>query len=77
MNMKLFNDLFEWSKLGRRSVKIEMEYGYIKIYCWDSDLMAGQYIKESLDELNLIEQAIKNREKQLEKLKQLKEGLNG
>lgn len=77
MNMKLFNDLFEWSKQGRRSVKIEMEYGHIRIHCWDSDLMAGQFIKESIDELNLIDQAIKDKEEQLEKLKQLKEGLNG
>lgn len=77
MDIKLFNDLFEWSKQGKRSVKIDMEYGYIRIFCWDSDLMAGQHIKESLDELNLIDQAIEDKEGQLEKLRKLKEELDG
>lgn len=73
------NELRQWQQEGNRSVIIELgEWNnkeYVRVFCYDYDIDAGQSLNESVSELNLIDEAIVQKEKELERLKAFKEAI--
>lgn len=71
------NQFVEWQNElpYRRSVKIDIRHGNCQIFVWDNKYMAGQIVN-SVEEIDLQNEAIKDRKRKLEELKELEDELN-
>jgi hypothetical protein len=71
------NQFVEWQNElpYRRSVRIDIRHGNCQIHVWDNKYMVGQIVN-SVEEIDLRNEAIKKRKRDLEELKELENEVN-